>query len=270
MTAYWIQLHLAEENHTNAYTRHAIMSECRGLFQTVAVFIAFILSILCLFAGTQRNLLNNVDILTLYTPADLTGSGANDFYSIHIMSYCQGTLGTTDPNGGVTRNLTECSNRTVLSSFDPTKAWPKEITGQELGWPRVISDDFHALRLTSRVMAVLYCMGVGAMGATILVRVWTTLAPRPGQGPCEFWLFMVGSLSISIASIIATVIAFEFVALINAHGKGWNVSAHYGEKFLGMTWAAVGLLLAGSIACFANVFVPKRAASTSVEKDIEG
>jgi hypothetical protein len=57
----------------------------------------------------------------------------------------------------------------------------------------------------------------------------------------------------SIASIIATVVAFEFVALINAHGDGSNVSASYGSKFLGMTWAAAGLLLAGSIVSLINV-----------------
>lgn len=33
------------------------------------------------------------------------------------------------------------------------------------------------------------------------------------------------------------------------------MSAKYGDKFLGMTWAATGLLLLGSIACFINVFV---------------
>jgi hypothetical protein len=65
----------------------------------------------------------------------------------------------------------------------------------------------------------------------------------------------LGALSISIASIIATVIAFEFVALINAHGDGSNVSAQYGQKFLGMTWASTGLLLVGSISSFVNVFV---------------
>jgi hypothetical protein len=63
--------------------------------------------------------------------------------------------------------------------------------------------------------------------------------------------------------------AFQFVALINAHGEGSNVSANYGEKFLGMTWAAAGLLLAGSVACFVNVFVRGQAAAP-VEKDIEG
>jgi hypothetical protein len=85
-------------------------------------------------------------------------------------------------------------------------------------------------------------------------------------------IVQLGFFSISIASIIATAIAFEFVALVNAHGKGSNVSAKYGEKFLGMTWAATGLLLVGSVANFVNVFVRGQAASASaaVEKDIEG
>jgi hypothetical protein len=108
------------------------------------------------------------------------------------MSYCQGTLGTIDPSAGVTRNVTSCSNRTILFSFDPTEAWPTASThGPELEWPRVISDDFHAFRTTSRAMAVLYCVGVGAMGAAFLVRVWTSFAPRIGQGLFEFGFMTV-------------------------------------------------------------------------------
>ncbi|OQE04571.1 hypothetical protein PENVUL_c032G09560 [Penicillium vulpinum] len=226
------------------------MSDLKSLFPTVTVFIAFIITILCLFAGTQRNFLYDVDILTLRTPTGSIGIGVHDFYSIHILSHCQGTLGTTETGVEISRNVTKCSNRTLLSPFDPTEAWAKDITSWGLEWPRVISDDFHALRLTSKVMGVLYCMGIGAMGAAILL----------------------GSITISIASIIATVIAFEFVALINAHGKGSNVSAHYGEKFLGMTWAAVGLLFTGSVGCFVNVFIHERTAyaPAPVEKDIEG
>lgn len=40
-------------------------------------------------------------------------------------------------------------------------------------------------------MAVMYIIGVGAMGLAILVRVWATLAPKASQGLIEFWLFMV-------------------------------------------------------------------------------
>ncbi|KAJ5081717.1 hypothetical protein NUU61_009981 [Penicillium alfredii] len=243
------------------------MPDFKPFFPTVTTFIAFIITILCLFAGTQKNFLDTVDVLTLYTPE--TSDAAHKFYSVHVMSYCQGTLSTPDPGSGASRNVTKCSGRSIPFSFDPTQAWPKEITqGPELAWPRVISDDFHAFRLTSQAMAVLYCIGVATMGVVLLVRVWMTLKPKPQQGLLEFGFLVLGTLSISIASIIATVLAFEFVALINAHGKGSKVSAKYGEKFLGMTWAAVGLLLVGSLASFVNVFV-RGSAPTPAPKEAE-
>ncbi|KAJ5542337.1 Actin cortical patch SUR7/pH-response regulator PalI [Penicillium sp. DV-2018c] len=247
------------------------MLDFKGLFPSVTAFIAFIITLLCLFAGTQRHFLNDVDLMTLYTPSGSTDGVSHDFYSVHLMSYCQGTLRTADPSAGVTRNVTECSNRTILFSFDPTQAWPK-ANGPELEWQRVISDDFHAFRTTSRAMAVLYCIGIGATGAALLVRAWASLAPQNNQPLFEFGFLTLAALSVSIASIIATVIAFEFVALVNAHGKGSSVSASYGEQFFGMTWAATALLLVGSVASFVNVFVFGQAASSSasVAKDIEG
>lgn len=41
--------------------------------------------------------------------------------------------------------------------------------------------------------------------------------------------------------------SFEFVSLINYHGEASGVSAKYGHQFLGMTWAAVALVLFSSI-----------------------
>ncbi|KAJ5747529.1 uncharacterized protein N7511_009225 [Penicillium nucicola] len=250
----------------------------KALFPTITAFVAFIITLLCLFAGTQKNFLDDADLLTLYTPSTTPSASASaqetvthDFYSVHIMSYCSGQLGTTDPSAGVTRNVTACSDRTILFAFDPTQAWPKEAThGAELDWPRVIADDFHAFRMTSRAMAVLYCVGVGVLGAMLIGRVIGVVKPWGGMGFLEFGGLTFASFSITIASIIATVLAFEFVALINAHGKGSNVSARYGEKFLGMTWAAVGLLLAGSVASFVNVFIRAPAApAPAVEKDLD-
>lgn len=53
----------------------------------------------------------------------------------------------------------------------------------------------------------------------------------------------LGFVALGTSSAIATVIALKFVDLINRHGQNIGVSASRGEKFLGMTWAAVGLLL---------------------------
>jgi hypothetical protein len=53
----------------------------------------------------------------------------------------------------------------------------------------------------------------------------------------------LGFIALGTSSAIATVISLKFVDLINRHGQNIGVSASRGEKFLGMTWAAVGLLL---------------------------
>lgn len=136
--------------------------------------------------------------MQLYTPEG--GSNTHNFYSVHLMSYCQGTLGSIDPGDpGVTRNVTSCSNRTILFSFDPTEAWPKEITqGPALEWPRVISDDFQAFRLTSRAMAVLYCIAVGAVGAMLLVRVWAFLSPKKQRDVLELPFLVVSTLPLRL------------------------------------------------------------------------
>lgn len=90
------------------------------------------------------------------------------------------------------RNVTDCSNRTILFSFDPTAAWPKEITqGPALEWPRVISDDFHAFRMTSRAMAVLYIVGVGAVGIVLVVKAVSMAVPKAQYGLVEFGFLVV-------------------------------------------------------------------------------
>ena len=60
----------------------------------------------------------------------------------------------------------------------------------------------------------------------------------------------VGFTSLGIASIIVSAMSFEFVDLVNYHGKESGVTAKYGRKFLGLAWSATTLLLTGSILSF--------------------
>lgn len=41
------------------------MADPKTFFPAVTAFIAFILTLICLFAGTQRNLLDEADLLTV-------------------------------------------------------------------------------------------------------------------------------------------------------------------------------------------------------------
>lgn len=53
-------------------------------------------------------------------------------------------------------------------------------------------------------------------------------------------------------------IALQFVNLVNSHGRESRITAEYGQQFLGMTWAATGLLLAGSVANLVFVLMDRR------------
>lgn len=64
-------------------------------------------------------------------------------------------------------------------------------------------------------------------------------------------------------------IAFQFVNLINYHGKPSGVTARYGNQFIGMTWAAVGLLLVGGVASLLFVLVDRSRPDPSPEPEAE-
>jgi hypothetical protein len=111
----------------------------------------------------------------------------HDFYSIHVMSYCEGSLDLNET--GQRQTLSGCSNRTALFSFDPSKVLQKE-TGNttslaDMGWPIAVSDDFRAFRITSKSMGVFYIIGVGTAGLVVLARLWFLLVKGPRQTIAE-------------------------------------------------------------------------------------
>jgi sterol desaturase/sphingolipid hydroxylase (fatty acid hydroxylase superfamily) len=105
------------------------------------------------------------------------------------MSYCEGFL-----NAG-SRNLTGCSHRSILFSFDPAYALAKD-TGNttslsKLGWPSSITDDFRTFSATSRSMGVLYSIGIGLAGLAVLERLWFWFVRGPRQTKVEVSSIMV-------------------------------------------------------------------------------
>ncbi|OJJ82428.1 uncharacterized protein ASPGLDRAFT_130209 [Aspergillus glaucus CBS 516.65] len=224
------------------------------LLPTIGAFIAFILSLLCLFSGTRMNFLTGNDIFTLYTPIG-NGTGLQDFYSIFPMSYCGGFLG----NG---MNMSGCSGYDVLFTFNATQILLEDSGNstslERFGWPTAIGDDFEAFSATTQSMGVFYCIAAGIAAVAVLIRFGLLITQRTKQMIFELPILFLGFVSLSVASVIATVIALQFVNLVNSHGRESRITAEYGQQFLGMTWAATGLLLAGSVANLAFVLMDRR------------
>ncbi|RAL02164.1 uncharacterized protein BO80DRAFT_424083 [Aspergillus ibericus CBS 121593] len=245
------------------------MSCIRAVLPIMGSCVAFLLGILCLFAGSQRQLLPQASLLTLYT-GGAGGAGAPDYFSVYTMSYCTGfqELCVSDETTNATTIKNEiigCSDRSVLFTFNPSEAILNAL-GTPSGtlspdeWPSCITDDFEALGPTNTTMVVFFIFGTTTAALAIGARIWSIACTRASSRPpsytgdpsprfdsetppsrVEFLIFLVSLFSFGVASVIASVITTEFVKLINTSGNGHGVSATTSTSFLGMAWTAAVL-----------------------------
>ncbi|RAL08013.1 uncharacterized protein BO97DRAFT_355029 [Aspergillus homomorphus CBS 101889] len=268
------------------------MSSLRSLLPVTGSFIAFILGILCLFSGSQRQFLPQGNLLTLYT-SGAGGDGAPDFFMVYPMSYCVGYQETcvTDAKTNSTTiqdRITECSDRSVVFAFNPGEAIQKALgnppTGLEPGsWPACITNDFQALKPTNTTMVLFLIFGTIAAIVAIAIRIWTIASARATRPDCAsqpprypgtetelelppvsvgFYAILVAQISVfsfGVAATIASVIAKEFVDLISESGSEKGISAAGGNTFQGMVWTAVVLQFLGTLHDYIAIVTYRRA-----------
>ena len=273
-----------------------------ALLPLLCSLTALILSLLCLFAGTSRTFLPQASLLTLnasrlgHTSLFNTTSGNNgffsnlvnsvegdinnllnnvtsdvakdlnlhDFYSAHIMTYCEGYY---EDNGNTmaqhaAENTTHCSNRTAFFHFDPTVIIQNElapgITLADLHFPSEISDGIRAIEVASKVIFVFYVIGVIFAGIALIAAVGGVFASGRLSALLNSGVDVLAFLSIGIASAIATTIIVKAVHAINKYGSEIGLAAYKGGTFLGMTWAASILMLLASILWLAECCAGRR------------
>ncbi|KAF2436564.1 hypothetical protein EJ08DRAFT_644895 [Tothia fuscella] len=189
--------------------------------------------------------------------------GLKDFYSAHLMDYCEGSY-TPGPVPNVTlskskieRNVTYCSNRTAMFAFDPKASLQKSlnetglgVTLDQLNWPKALDDGIRALRTAFKAAFVLYCMGVGFIFVTLVACLfWTSACSDGGRGTAllEIILASLAFITLGIASAVMTAIGVKGNTIIDKYGKSIGVSADRGNGFMGLTWAATGLMVLAAI-----------------------
>ncbi|KAI4116471.1 MAG: hypothetical protein LQ345_003122 [Seirophora villosa] len=179
----------------------------------------------------------------------------HDFYSAHLLDYCEGYFtptamanATVDPE----KNVTRCSNHTAMFHFDPSSVIQKElkpgISLTDLRWPSAIKDAVRAVEIASKVMFVLYCVGVAATGLALVGAFPAVFSGGRMAALANNLLSLLAMLALGIASAIVSVIMSKIVNEVNKHGTDVGISATKGTTFLGMTWAATGLMFAAAIA----------------------
>lgn len=206
------------------------------------------------------------------------GLGIHDFYSAHLMNYCEGYyVPGPIPNGTVSkseihRNVTECSNRTAMYNFDPQRIIQKELNNSlgdgvvnlvnDLNWPEDITDGIRALRIAGKATFVLYCIAIGFIGVALILAIVCIFFEGRLSALLNMMVDWLAFLVIGIASAIATAIAVKGASVINKYGDDIGVSAQQGNKFMILTWVSTGLMLVASIVwCFDCIAGHRRRAS---------
>lgn len=103
-----------------------------------------------------------------------------DFYSAHLMTYCEGDFKPDASDPKATENVTACSERKAFFAFDPTEIisskLPQGFGLSDLKWPDEITNGVKAINVASRAMFFFYIIGIGAAGLAMIGGVFGILA----------------------------------------------------------------------------------------------
>jgi len=218
----------------------------------------FVLTILCLKAGTSPDYLQDYAILSLNTTglkesfhnSTHAGLPIHDVYSLYMMTTCSGYYlnNSIPPLADVT-----CSTPSSYSKFLPGTLITSDLalhhsnaTLASISFPPSIQSNFNErFNLQLHVAFVFYVMALVWVG---IVVAWGLLA---------FWVGFLGSFNILftssastcllISSAIVTAVQSQATAVINDNGSAIGVSASFEGKFVALTWSAFAINTASSI-----------------------
>lgn len=128
----------------------------------------------------------------------------HDFYSAHIMNYCEGYYQPNSTAQDASQNITRCSNKTTFFHFDPTTAIQNELRPgvnlTDIKWPGEIEDAAHAISLAAKVMFVFYLIGIIFAGLAVIGATLGLLSSGRLSAFFNFVLDFVGATSRSYTS----------------------------------------------------------------------
>jgi SUR7/PalI family len=135
-----------------------------------------------------------------------------DFYSVHIMDYCQGYYKPNATVHNAKKNITHCSSRKALFHFNPTKivedSLPDNVGLSDIQWPDQIQNASDAVRVASIAMFVLYAIGIAFAALGVVTALLATFTQGRLSAFANFLVDIVSSspstMSCSLADLICS------------------------------------------------------------------
>ncbi|ERF69489.1 hypothetical protein EPUS_01818 [Endocarpon pusillum Z07020] len=282
------------------------MLRATAILPLACATVAFILSMLVLFAGDSPKILPSVELLRLNTSqvgqglnllgdsesSDRGGLGGlfdkgkdalqdvgndaidaassavtdaldiKDFYSAHLMTFCEGDFKPNAKDPKAEEEVTACSKRKAFYTFDPTEIieskLPEGLGLSDIKWPDEITNGVRAINMASRAMFFFYLIGIAAAGIGMIGAVFGLLAYEHKVALANLGVNSLGFICLGLASAIATVVIFRATQAVNDFGGDIGLAADRGTAFLGMTWTATILMLLATIGWVGEFMMGRR------------
>ncbi|KAI0841841.1 hypothetical protein F5Y06DRAFT_159942 [Hypoxylon sp. FL0890] len=201
--------------------------------------------------------------------------GISQWYSLHVMTACEGNFAPNATSPGAWYNTTNCTAQSPGVHFNLTDvlqreidAGPLKINATDIPIPDSIQQTIDYLNSLLLVTFVLYVLGSGFSGLSFLscVVVLTLRRKSISRGTIiiNLALASLATLSLAIASAIATAISKKGVSEINSAGDDVGISAVEGTKFMTISWVAFAVMFVALLFwSFSCCFPRRRLGSTA-------
>ncbi|KAL7629081.1 hypothetical protein AAE478_000599 [Parahypoxylon ruwenzoriense] len=195
--------------------------------------------------------------------------GISQWYSLHVMTVCEGNFAPNATSPGAWYNTTNCTAQSPGVNFNLTDVLQREIdkgplniNAASIPIPNSIQQSIDYLNSFLVATFVLYALGCGLSGLSFLSCILVLALRRDIIGRattiCNAVLAGLATLCLAVGSAIATAISKKGASEINSAGEDVGISAVEGAKFVTVSWVAFALMFAALSFWSAACCAPRR------------
>lgn len=204
--------------------------------------------------------------------------GISEWYSLHVMNWCEGDFAPNSSVVGAWYNITNCTERSAGIHFNLTEilnheisVGPLELNTDQIPIPDAIQNAIEDLNSALLALFVLFVLGAALSGFTILLNLVTIFfsftwsrrgSHRRDSGHKKTIIGnavfnFLAAVVLAVAAAIATVIGKKVASEITDAGEDVGISANAGMKFIGICWGAFGAMFLAFVFWCASCCLPR-------------
>lgn len=181
--------------------------------------------------------------------------GIKEFYSLHVMNACEGDFSPNATAKGAGFNVTKCTEPMKTAEYNLTALFdhelsvgPLKLNLADLGFTKELQEEFDKIPKILLALAIFYILAVGFTGLALFASAAAlVLVPQHGKSRlvvlANLAIAVLAALTLLVGSLVTTIGAKPAADKIDDFGEDIGLRASVGGKFLGMSWAAVGLMV---------------------------